>query len=136
MTKEQEDNLRKLANYLMRFSKLKRPKSTFDMSKFSDGEAFAIARKETECGTFGCAVGHGPYAGVAKRKNENWNDYAERAFGAVMAEGVWRWLFSSLWCVTDNTPAGAAKRIRWYFEHGVPIDHRDQMNGYEPLCYT
>lgn len=32
----------------------------------------------------------------------------------------WNWLFGSEWEDVDNTPKGAAKRIRIFLESGVP----------------
>ena len=70
MTKEQRDNLKKLADYLIR-GKLK---AGFDMSMFMGS---SIEPNPT-CRTVACAVGHGPSAGIKKLDNEDWNDYSER----------------------------------------------------------
>ena len=47
----------------------------------------------------------------------------------------WDWCFSSRWADIDNTPTGAALRIEWLLNHGLPKDWRKQMVGEAPLCY-
>lgn len=47
----------------------------------------------------------------------------------------WYWLFSDGWRETDNTPSGAAARIRHLLSHGLPEDWREQMSGDAKLCY-
>lgn len=113
LTDEQRDNLRKLADYLDS-GKLK---AKFDMDRFSE----LRINSEQTCGSVGCAIGHGPYVGIIKEAEENWYEYAERVFGMVPAR--WAWLFSSNWKDVDNTPEGAAARIRYYLEHGMPKNY-------------
>lgn len=89
---------------------------------------------EMECGTVACAVGHGPAAGLAALPGENWEAYEQRVFGVTLAE--WTWCFASSWGAIDNTPQGAAKRIRYMLELGVPWDARDQLNGEAPYLFA
>jgi len=81
------------------------------------------------CGTVACAIGHGPAAGVAPQGGEGWSDYTIRAFGDGENDtsdrdtrvGVYTWAFHEAWAHYDNTPLGAAQRIRYALKHGVPI---------------
>lgn len=88
------------------------------------------------CGTAGCAVGFAPYAGIPKNQGEDWDRYSKRCLVAPYEElRTWTWCFDGQWAEIDNTPLGAALRIEWMLEHGVPSDCHDQMTGEAPLCY-
>lgn len=54
------NNLKKLADYLMSGDL----KAEFDMSTYDDDSGTNVL--VVNCGTVGCAVGHGPYAGIEK----------------------------------------------------------------------
>lgn len=78
-----------------------------------------------ECGTVACAVGHGPGAGIAPMADDcTWQRYAARVFGAdrLMDDIVHGWCFDGAWTVLDNSPTGAAQRIVYMLQHGVPED--------------
>jgi hypothetical protein len=143
LTRTQRSNLRKLADYL---ETLPRRYRHFDMTYYAEhrGEcelevgsmpATAPDRFLSNCGAVACAVGHGPAAGVRMRKSEyenaikyqddiDWNGYSERAFGADPNErmygGLWHFLFGPQWRSADNTPWGAAARIRYILKHREP----------------
>ncbi len=121
-------NLLKLAAYL----KKRKLNARFRMLVFSDNMSFA-GLDQTVCGTVGCAVGHGPYAGIRKFKNETWREYSNRVFGLDSEE--WDWCFCGGWVYVDNTPKGAAKRIEYLLNHGVPETAKEQLYLQEPLCY-
>lgn len=87
------------------------------------------------CGTVGCAVGHGPMAGIRANPGELWDDYSERVFDLEVFGPEWTWCFDADWSSVDNTPQGAAKRIRYLLEHGLPHDARSQRLGYNPVSY-
>ena len=108
-----KESLVKLANYLLEGAQ----RAAFDMSYFHtpDGKDEYV----TDCGTAGCAVGHGPYAGIPKHANEGWWDYSYRAFGVTEGR-AWDWCFSGHWHHYDNTPRGAARRILCLVENGAP----------------
>ena len=119
------ENLRKLSDYL------KGPlKAEFDMDVYTKKEWCTQT-----CGTIGCAAGHGPYAGVPKFDSESWTTYVSRAFGLGIADWSRQWCFSSNWVGVDNTPLGAAKRIDYLLEHGLPKNHIEQLYRKAPLCY-
>jgi len=120
--------------YLMKFRS--RKDRRFDMDWFDDDPSRSMTR--TNCGTCGCALGHGPYAGIPKRSGETWHQYAHRAFVLLDEHGTWdcwNWCFSPLWSGNDNTAKGAAKRILWMLKHGIPHNYRDQIEGNAKLCY-
>ena len=111
-------NLRTLFNYLA-YGELK---AEFDMNLYYKGQQLGKHCPEmSDCGSGGCAVGHGPYAGIPKFPEESWNEYAERVFGVEPGDGIFKFLFDSDWKKEDNTPKGAAKRIRYLLGYGLPI---------------
>jgi hypothetical protein len=126
----QRSNLKKLADYLLA-GKLK---ARFDMELFSDMEFCG-----TYCGTVGCALGHGPYAGIEKIDGEGWMKYSYRCFiderESDHLNYAWKWCFEGTWHKVDNSPEGAAKRINIILEKGVPSDWKEQMRGKIPLGY-
>lgn len=127
ITKTQENNLRKLIKYLRGSLKAK-----FEMAVFSE---FGNGKNETNCGSVGCVVGQGPYAGVRKRKKESWSEYSERKFGLPIESAEWDWCFSATWHRANNTPTGAAARIERLLTKGLPRNWREQMYGNAPLGY-
>jgi hypothetical protein len=131
-TAKQRANLEKLASYL---AALPDDYSHFEMSVFFDSEedefmAEPIPTPEllNRCGTVACACGHGPVAGVAVADEDmhcldgiSWLRYAERAFGLSATNPAHNWCFSGGWSCVDNTPAGAAARIRYLLAEGCPV---------------
>lgn len=125
-----EANLRKLAAYLWllpnsAFSKEHR----FDMRMFAEGDD-AEQEFQTTCGSVGCAVGHGPYAGIPKKSAEDWFSYQRRVFGA--GSGQWVTFFSLGWVSVDNTPRGAARRILYSLANeDETLSHRGRAAFFE-----
>ena len=122
------ENLAKLSDYLLA---LPEDYKHFEMESFSQSEHGIWAGGSSKirrtlpnfksCGTAACACGHGPAAGIPPRDDESWADYAERCFtgGDVV---FFDFMFSGQWKYWDNTPHGAARRIKYFLEHkGVPI---------------
>lgn len=107
LTEEQIENRYKLINYL----ESGELKAGFSMQDFSN--VFTSFQEETECGTVGCAVGHGPYAGIPKLPTENWVTYSERVFGISKAT-EWSYCFSGAWSRygRDNTPQGGRSQTK------------------------
>lgn len=130
MTQEQRDNLIKLATYLLDGDL----KAHFNMLIFHDSVENSYS---TLCGTIGCAVGHGPYAGVPKHPTESWSGYAHRVFGAsiTVTGDLFTWAFSEDWHQFDSTPEGAGKRIIYYLKHGARRRHpsKDNIHLYKNL---
>jgi len=86
------------------------------------------------CGTVACAAGHGPAAGILIPGVVWWSDYVALAFDLRVPE--WHWCFAGDWVRVDNTPHGAAKRIRYLLEHGLPEDSSKQMTGKAPYIFA
>lgn len=116
LTKYQAKNLIKLRNYLSG-----EIRGALNMRFYCEKEANGYSGSDdTDCGTVGCAVGHGPYAGIKKRKSEGWKKYEERVFGTGKVCFVDRFLFSFYWYRCDNSKQGVVNRINYVLEHGVP----------------
>jgi hypothetical protein len=123
---EQRENLLKLADYL---ATLPKGYKHFEMAVF-----FCFDKKENDrqttppqiirykrgCGTIACAVGHGPTAGIENKGWRKWGEYTQGAFGIDTFSGDFQFLFSSDWSHYDNTPQGAANRIYYALQHGIP----------------
>lgn len=109
LSKTQKENLVKLADFLdAHYNELK-----FNM--FSYGNYYP---SDNICGTVACAAGHGPMAGIRARESEVWYDYIHRVFiGDENSSSIYTFLFSQKWVVYDNTPNGAAARIRYFLDH-------------------
>jgi len=118
-------NLLKLANYLEGDIKVE-----FNMGIYSDNDW----TPSSNCGSIGCAIGHSPYAGIKKQILERWVKYSDRVFELPINE--WKWCFHNSWIMADNTPIGAAKRIKWLLKYGLPDNWERQMEGLMPLCYN
>jgi hypothetical protein len=127
----QRENLKKLADYLLKGEL----KAEFGMRRFTDDDNDFNAN----CGTIGCAVGHGPYAGIEKHKGETWPQYSHRCFiefGKDPKRNIaWEWCFSGYWTDIDNSPQGAGKRILILLNKGLPKNWRDQIHGDVKLEY-
>jgi hypothetical protein len=66
-------------------------------------------------------VGHGPAAGIRIYGDFDWADYGNRVFGHLPDDGF-GYMFGSEWSNYDNTPKGAAARIRTYVALGHAPD--------------
>jgi hypothetical protein len=128
------ENLKTMSAYL------KGPlKSSFDMDVFGVFE-------EPVCG---CVAAHATEVIEPWRHMEEFGCYVERAFDIAKDTPAFDWIFSHKWARDyehvsewedsaagpDNTALGAAKRIDYLLEHGVPDDYREMMMGKIPLCY-
>lgn len=154
-------NLIKLATYL---ESLPEDYGHFNMGTFLDeGDnfdaivAYALNNGGVhQCGTAACAVGHGPAAGVLFDKNEiaeewrwskaanenirvdvpNWLLYTKR-FVDVNSD-QFDFLFGGSWVTYDDTPHGAAKRIRYFLANGVPEEFSEEFDfiGTREMVYA
>ena len=121
MKKVHKERLRKLAEYLL----TKVPEEKFDMEVYrQEGNTAHI------CGTAGCALGWAPaimspytfykYKTGTKDLDVLFNNISMKYFGIDWYEEVWVYLFSANWVTVDNTPQGAAARILYFLDHGIP----------------
>lgn len=131
LSQENKDNLKKLADYLAAGNLA----YGFSMEAYAKHGTNAVTGNDpARVGDTGCAAGHGPAAGLPIQEGEAWGKYAYRCFGGT--SDLVGWCFSAKWAKTDNTPEGAAARIRWVLRHGeIPADGLQQCYGTAPLCY-
>lgn len=133
------ENLRALAKFLR---EVVQP-AQFDMKNFGGpkGDMFTtwqpyqIREKHKGCGTVACAIGHAPFLFPGK-PDETWTGYSFRVFGLREFSEAWSWIFSADWERVDNTPAGAAARIDYLLDKGLPDDWEAQSVGEADLCYS
>lgn len=141
ITTVQRNNLKKLALYLMNeVSESKFEMGIFfgntDLDLFSEGVIYphdVTPELYSVCGTVACVAGHGPMAGIPGLPNENWMNYIRRAFGDSIA--LYEWAFNANWRYRDNTARGAALRIFWFLEHGIPPNRIEMFSNRVPLIY-
>ena len=122
-------NFKKLALFLEQLDDDKFNMSYY-ISYFEDLVEYALEGKHP-CDTVACAAGWGPAAGIPVdlRPGQtwvNWKQYIRENFLMPSAQpyeydNVYHWVFSEHWTHYDNTPKGAAARIRWMLA-GNPID--------------
>jgi len=139
ITDKQRANLKTLADFLASG----KPAFHFDMAGFAEipGDR-NLSPSETlklYCDTAACAAGHGPTAGIMPHRGEDWDDYIDRCFIGPYKEApgcyAFAWCFGGGWFMTDNSREGAAARIYYFLEHGVPKNSSQQQQGFDPLCY-
>lgn len=125
-----KENLLRMADYIETV-----PQEKFTMSVYRGEKDF----KDASCDTIGCAVGHctilAPHLIKQTELGIDFEAWVKEFTGVEWASKEWRWLFSGIWVLIDNTPTGAAKRIRHFVEHGLPDDWEQIMNGEKPLPY-
>lgn len=126
MTPDQRPNMARLAAHLMA---LPADYREFDMKQWSEERP-----QRTTCGTVACAAGHGPMAGIRALPGEEWYGYVSRVFTDDLYER--RWCFGADWTDIDNTPHGAARRIRHLLDHGLPADWWEQMYREAPYMFA
>ncbi len=74
-------------------------------------------------------LGHGPEAGFAPEPGEDWPAYYRRVFGIHDNRALLVWLQSPMWSKTDPSPEGAALRIAYMFDYGIPHDYAEIAMG-------
>jgi hypothetical protein len=133
------ENLKKMAQYVENL-----PQSVFDMSIFRHRDIFP---RTHECKTVGCIIGH---CTVLDPNTLPVDDFFSVDYPII---NFYRWcfnftgihthidqdefifLFGADWYKIDNTPKGAAQRIRYFIEYGLPENWDEQMTGNAPLSY-
>jgi hypothetical protein len=134
---EVKADLLKLADYLYNLPSYYKH---FDMSTFyyTDINALLgssiILRNPASCNTVACAVGHAPTAGVDCSRFTDYQDLTD--WLTNNNRRVYSWLFSGDWSNVDNSHKGAAARIYFLLEQGLPIKPCEYTeNGLElPYC--
>lgn len=141
-----KENLLKLAAYLDTLPLDYEHFEMEDFMQGGDAQKYALYATEnggvgvTTCGAVACAVGHGPSAGFLFEKNElekdcirvltddgnsyewvdilkpDWHAYTGRVF-VDSGSSLFDFMFGGGWSGWDNTPCGAAARIRFGVEN-------------------
>ena len=95
-----------------------------DVSSYSE---FVLLDKFLSCDTVACVVGHAKFLtfkGIDP-VTADWGDL--RKYLSDNKDYVDKWIFDSDWQKVDNTPSGAAKRIRYALEFGVPSELTERV---------
>ena len=114
------------------------PQEQFNMKTYRSGSL-----ESKECDSIGCVIGHciildsRPIDDFPKLIDNyiGYSKWSEKFTKLSRYSPEWSWCFSSDWEGVDNTPEGAAKRIRYLVNHGLPENHREQRLGIVPLTY-
>jgi len=123
MPQTKTQKLRQLANYLLTLD----DPTNFDMAVYNTEEDGGQL-----CGAAACVIGHGPDAGIPRRAEDSWDEYAHRNFLYAGKSGArWWWCFAAEWSKHDNTSRGAALRILYCLIYGVP-DWFDPLDLVDP----
>ena len=124
-TRRQRANLRKHANYLYALPN----ESKFDMRNLAldyRGDQIEDVSDVKVCGTIMCSLGYAAlcFPRIARR-NDSWDEFCLDIFGMEPFHNwqAWDFLFSMNWTDRDNTITGAADRIIYFLEKGVPLDN-------------
>ena len=124
------ENLSRMADYIE--TVLQR---NFNMRRFRMGQKFGH-----ECNSVGCVIGHctvldeNPLP-IDYSGDIDFTAWSSKFTGVPSFYDEWEYLFSYDWEDVDNTPTGAAKRIRHFLLRGLPQNWYEQMKGKAPLSY-
>ena len=131
------ENLQLMADHL----KINVKQENFHMGEYRGDDDLS----NPVCGSVGCTVGTCSVLDVENVIENFINSDGEIDFGAWSVdftglleaeyEAEWEWCFGSKWKTTDNTPTGAALRIEWLLNNGLPENWKNQMYDREELCY-
>ena len=129
------DNLQLMADHLKNNVK----QVNFDMGKYRGKDYFM----NLVCGSVGCTVGTCTVLDAKNVINNftytngeiDFMDWSKEFTGMYWGEDEWDWCFGYAWAKTDNTPIGAALRIEWLLNNGLPENWISQMYGKQELCY-
>ncbi len=128
-----KENLLKMADYIETI-----PQEQFNMGTFRFNDKCV----NPECNSVGCIIGHCTILDAENVINNfmkpsniiNFQAWSEE-FTGIKGNNTWEYLFSSEWLTSDNTPTGAAKRIRYVVEHGLPDTFFEEMTKGKHLSY-
>ena len=123
-TEDQEANLLALADFL------DKDPSNFDMGNFAENDEQSVdvcaINSDHNCGTVCCAIGMSPFIFPEKCNKSlrvgsylDWQCLGDYLYGKLNMF-AWDWMFSHMWTRYDNTPRGAARRIRYFVKNGLP----------------
>lgn len=135
-----KENLFLMADYIEKV-----PQVEFDMVCYRTEDTVS-KDGEVVCNSVACVIGHCinlvPRESLPLERDGDINyslwsmDFT--GLGRAGYAEAWTWCFGTHWGADgggDNTPIGAAKRIRYLIEKGLPTNWLEQMNGKAPLSY-
>lgn len=131
--------MRNDANLLKLAAGLRGPLTAeFNMATMHSGAVLSFVGYSS-CGSVGCALGHGLYLIEPRLRFESWENYYLRVYGLDVndpqGDAEWEWCFSEDWSMVDNSPEGAADRIEYLVEHGLPTNAFEQQQDIDPISY-
>jgi len=129
------DNLQLMANHL----KNNVIPENFEMDQYRANGDYI----NPVCGSVGCTVGNCTVLDTENVMNNFINSDGRIDFtawsidftGIYGGDHEYDWCFHDQWTFIDNTPTGAALRIEWLLNNGLPENWHCQMYGKEKLCY-
>lgn len=74
-------------------------------------------------------LAYGPHAGLPPWPGEDWPAYIQRVFGVHEHRPFMSWVQAATWLKTEPSPEGAALRIAYVLDYGVPHDHVEIAMG-------
>lgn len=135
LSSAQQDNYVRLARYLVIASQgdAWNP-ANFDMRQtpidLMTGDELQPDQMAAHCGPLlGGPLGYGPLAGIAALPGEDWPAYQVRVLGVAPDSPLEDWLLSALWRGADSTAVGAAMRLMYVLDYGVPEDWMEIVQG-------
>jgi len=135
LTREQQENFVRLGRHLvMTVDDPKYETADFNIMHTAmdlmTGDDLAPDQVSRHEGPLICSpLGHGPRAEIKALQGETWRDYQLRVFGAAFDSPLEDWLFSHAWAGTDDTAVGAAMRLMYVLDYGVPGNWEAIMHG-------
>lgn len=112
------------------------PQEMFDMESYRQGQS-----QTPECNSVGCVIGHTTAIdreNVIKNYTTKNGDIMFRAWSYYyfeLTDEEWSWCFGGIWGTTDNTVKGAAARMRYLANNGLPENWKEIKYGEDPINY-
>jgi hypothetical protein len=136
LSREQQENYVALAKHLVMLvaEGERHERASFDIGETAldlmTGDELQPDQTAAHEGPLACGVlGQAARAGIKAAPGETWLDYQVRVLGAVRDSPLEDWLLSRVWRRTDDTPDGAAMRLIYVLDYGVPGDWEAIMHG-------
>ena len=136
LSKEQQENYVRLAKHLVLLvvEGALYERAEFDISETAlclmTGDWLQPEQVAAHDGPLACGVlGHGVRAGLKALPNEDWLAYQARVLGAAFDSPLESWIASALWRGTDGSAEGAAMRLMYVLDYGVPGDWEQILHG-------
>lgn len=149
-------NLMLLADHLatnVANSRFDMQNTRFKTNRFKIKDPCFYAERKEDRGDGGSALGHAPFVKELHPKSWEFKQlaffdspkilvralhfecYLMRVFNLKINSDRWAWCFYNWAGHPDNTPLGAALRIEYLVQNGLPKNFIAQMTDEEPLCY-